>query len=564
MRKRNGVLAGMVLALAAAGCGDGGAKEDVLPRAPLTGTGEPKPERGGTAVVAELADMEKPMPIVYQTAFDADLVDVMYMGLTRMAWRDGRLAHLLSDESPMAIAWRWEYTGPDSTALRYRMRSALRWSDGKPITARDVVWSYRAMRDPEVASPRQEDVALIDSVRAENDSTVVFHFRRRSPDMLSASSIPIAPEHPFAGTPRSRLAMNPTLTDPTRMVVSGPFRIGAWRPNAQISLVPNPNFSPRPLLDGIAIRIIPEPTTRLVELQTGRVDFVRPISTDMIGGLKARVPTLQFEREERRFWEFVAYNPRKVEAFRDVNVRRALGMALNVPAIVQGLRLEPFVAVAAGPYPPIFRDLHDPARMKPLAFDTTQARALLAAAGWRDADGDGIVEKNGKPFRFTLLTNSGNQRRGDVTQVIQQQWRRIGVDAQLQVLEFNAVQEKQYSKNFEAILGGWGVNLSPDITSLFATDAQLNIVSFDDSVAQRLMKEAKDQPTAPRANALWRAAAERIVELQPYTWLYYYDPVTGVSERLRNVKVDTYGAYQNVWEWWIPRARQGPGATAAP
>ena len=53
------------------------------------------------------------------------------------------------------------------------------------------------------------------------------------------------------------------------------------------------------------------------------------------------------------------------------------------------------------------------------------------------------------------------------------------------------------------------------------------------------------------------------MELQPYTWLYYYDPVTGVSDRLRGVRVDTYGAYQNAWEWWIPRARQGPGATAA-
>lgn len=568
MRKRNGgargVLAAAVLALAAAGCGDGGGKDDALPDAPLTGGEEQKPERGGTAVLAELSDMAQPMPLFYEGGLDSDLVDVMYMGLTRSAWVNGRLVQLLSDKSPMAIAWRYEYTGPDSTALRYRMRSALRWSDGKPLTARDVVWSFERLKDPKVASPRQQDVAGLDSVRAENDSTVVLHFARRSPEMLFAAATPVAPRHPFEGTAPAQLRTHPTLTDPTKTVVSGPFRVGAWQPNQQITLVPNPHFSPKPLLDAIAIRVIPEPTTRVVEFQTGQVDLARPVSTDFIPELKRRVPNAKLEREERRFWEFVAYNPRTVEAFRDPNVRRALGMAIDVPAILSGLRLEPYVAAASGPYPPVFRDVYDPERMRPLAFDTAGARALLAQAGWRDSDGDGILDKNGKKLSFTLLTNTGNQRRADVSQVIQQQWRRIGVDAKIQQLEFGAVQEKQYSKTFEAILGGWGVNMNPDLTPLFASDAQLNVVSFDDPEAQRLMQVAKDQPTAPLANAAWRAAAQRIVQQQPYTWLYYYDPVTAVSERLRNVKVDTYGAYQNTWEWWIPRDRQRGAAPKAP
>ena len=557
-----GVLAAVVLALAAAGCGDGGGEQDALPAAPLTGSEEQAPERGGTAVLAELSDLDKPVPLFYESVLDSDLVDVMYMGLTRSAWRNGRLVQLVSPESPMAIAWRYEYTGPDSTAIRYRMRSALRWSDGKPLTARDVVWTFERLKDPRAASPRQQDVASIDSVRAENDSTVVVHFQRRSPDMLFSAAIGIAPRHVFEGTAPGQLRTHPTLVDPTKMVVSGPFRVGAWQPNQQITLVPNPHFTPQPLLDAIAIRVIPEPTTRVVEFQTGQVDFARPITTDYLAELKRRMPTAKLEREARRYWEFVAYNPNKVEAFRDPNVRRALGMAVDVPAIVNGLRLEPYVAVASGPYPPIFRDLYDPQRMRPLAFDTTRARALLATAGWRDTDGDGIVDKNGKPLTFTLLTNTGNQRRSDVSQVLQQQWRRIGVDAKIQQLEFGTVQEKQYSKNFEALLGGWGVNLNPDLTPIFATESMFNIVSFDDPEAQRLMRLAKEQPTAPQANAIWRAAAQRIVELQPYTWLYYYDPVTAVNARLRNVKVDTYGAYQNTWEWWIPRAQQRARAAA--
>lgn len=553
--RRPRVLLALSGALVLAACGGEKAREipDEI-RPPLTGTAE-RPVRGGTAVVAELSDLEKPMPIVYQSVFDGDLVDVMYMGLTRGAWRNGRMEYLLADESPMAMAWHWEQIGPDSSALRFRMRSALRWSDGKPITARDVVWSYATMADRRVSSPRQEDLAELDSVRAENDSTVVFHFRRRTPNMLFTASFPVAPEHQYGAAGPAALRTHPAFSDPTRMVVSGPFRVGAWRAGEQITLVHNPSFAPKPRLDAIAIRIIPEPTTRIVELQTGRVDFVRPISTDQIAELRRRAPNLRFEREHRRYWEFVAYNPR-VAAFRDARVRRALGMAVDVPGVLRGLRLEPFATPAAGPYPPIFRELYDPARMRPLAFDTTGARALLAAAGWRDTDGDGVVEREGKRLSFTLLTNTGNQRRADVSQIIQQQWKRIGVDAELRQLEFNTLSERQMEHDFDAVLGSWGVNLNPDITPIFAESAAFNIVSFRDSAAQRLMREAKEQPTALLANPLWRAAAERIVQEQPYTWLYYYDPVTGVSDRLRGVRVDTYGAYQNVWEWWIPLARQ--------
>jgi peptide/nickel transport system substrate-binding protein len=98
-------------------------------------------------------------------------------------------------------------------------------------------------------------------------------------------------------------------------VVSGPFRIGEWKPGERITFVPNPHFRPAPLLQSIVIRVVPEMTTRLVELQTGNVDMVRGLATDRIAGLRQRAPNLRFEREARRFWEFVAYNPQKVEPF---------------------------------------------------------------------------------------------------------------------------------------------------------------------------------------------------------------------------------------------------------
>jgi peptide/nickel transport system substrate-binding protein len=554
-------LAGLAMVLALGACGgdraDGGAEK--APRGQADA-----PREGGMAVVAELGDIQFPHPFFFQGALDADLMDVMYMALTRAEWRDGRLVYTLSDRSPMAAAWHYEYVGPDSAALRYRMKSGLKWSDGRPITAQDVTWSYEMYANAELASPRQENVTEIDSVVAENDTTVTFYFKRRYPEMLFDSGLHIVPRHAYQGTAPAALRTHRVFSRPDSMVVSGPFKIGAWQPGQQVTLVPNPQSATRPRLDRIVIRVIPETITRIVEMQNGAVDFARGLPFDQVPALRQRAPNLQFDREQKRFWEFVAYNPQKVPQFADPQIRRALGLAVDVDGIMRQLRMGDFAVAASGPYPPIFAELYDPQRMRPLGFDTAQAKRILEEKGWRDTDGDGIREKDGKPFRFTLITNTGNQRRADVSLILQRMWRNVGVDVRLQPYELGTFQERMIrSRDYEAALGSWGVELSPNLTGLWSPDAAFNITSYRNPEVARLMTEAERQPTAQLANPLWKAAAERIVQDQPYTWLYYYDAVTGRRDRLRGVKVDTYGAYQNTWEWWVADAPGRGGADSA-
>ncbi|HEV2149665.1 MAG TPA: ABC transporter substrate-binding protein [Longimicrobiaceae bacterium] len=546
-----------------AACGDRGAEEGSAVKG-AAGKGSEQAERGGTAIVAELADVDKPHPIVAESVQDGDMVDVMYMPLLRGAWRDGRPAYLTSHDSPMALAWHWEYAGPDSSAIRYRMRSGLKWSDGEPITARDVVWTYDMIRDPRVASPRQDYVSQLDSVVAENDSTVTFHFKRRYPEMLHHSGIPIAPRHAYEGSDPSQLRTHRRLLSPENgnMVVSGPFMVGSWRRGQELTLVPNPHFPVRPHLDRIVRRVVPETTTRVVELQTGKVDFARPIPADQVPQIRAQTPNVRFEQEEKRYYDYIAYNPRAFDAFADPEIRRALGLAIDVPGLIRALQMEEIAVPAAGPYSPIFSQLYDPQRNPPLPYDPEQARRILEAKGWRDTNGDGIREKDGKPFRFTLLTNSGNQRRSDIQQVVQQQWKQIGVDARLQQMEFNTFMDRLTNKKFEAAVGNWGVALSPDLTELWGRDAKFNFVSYENPRVTQLFQQALEQPTEAAAVPYWKAAAEQISNDQPYTFLFYFDQLDGVNNRLRGIEVDTYGAYQNTWEWWIPKDQQRSGQRA--
>ncbi|HET7274694.1 MAG TPA: ABC transporter substrate-binding protein [Longimicrobiaceae bacterium] len=518
---------------------------------------------GGTAVLAITTDMNQLMPLTYAGEVDGNLGDMIYMSLLRSAWEDGRVINMTAEESPMAIARSYEFVGPDSAAIRFHLRTDLRWSDGQPLTAEDVVWTYEALANPEVASVRQGYTESLDSIAAQNDSTVTFYFERRYPEMMFHVGHAIAPKHVFEGSDPSQLSTHPTVVDPAgNLVVSGPYQISDWQRGQQIVLTPNPYFEPEPNLDRIVMRVIPEETTSLVEFRTGNIDFLRPVSFDKVPQLREQVPDARIATEEARSYEYIAYNPQDVEAFADPDIRRALGLAIDVPAIIAALQMEEFAAPAAGPYSPIFEDLRDE-RLQPLPYDPEEARRILEAHGWVDTDGDGIREKDGEPFQITLVTNSGNQRRADVSQIVQQYWREVGVDAQLQQLEFNTFFDNLLSRNFDAALGGWQVALSADISGSYGPGEPININSYANPEVTHLMESALAQPTAEAAAPYWKDAAYQITQDQPYTWLYYYDQASALSNRLRGVKIDSYGAFQNAWEWWIPAELQR-GAGAAP
>lgn len=533
------------------GCDAGDAER---PRAAVDGDyGEPV--HGGTVTVLEGADMVLPLSMLAQSTLDGNLGgDVMYMALLSGAWDDGRLVFRAADESPMAIARGYEFIAPDSTSVRFHMRSDLTWSDGAPLTGRDVAFTYGILGDPGLASPLQHYVEFLDDVEVENDSTVVFHFSRRYPDMITHAATAVIPEHIFGETAPGAIRDHPTLRNPQNgaLVVSGPFMIGSWERGQRIVLVRNPEFEPRAYLDQIVFRIVVEPTTRLVELQTGSADFVGGITLDQVPRIREQAPHVRLETEEKRFYDYVAYNGATFEPFADPEIRRALGLAIDAEGLIRALQMEEFAVPAGGPYAPIFADLYDPEGQAPLPYDPDEASRILAEKGWEDSDGDGILDRDGQPFRFTLHTNQGNQRRADVSQILQQQWRRIGVDARIQILEFNTLTANLTSGDFEATIGGWSVGLSPDLTPLWAPESPFNYTRYQSPEVTRLIERARSAPTFEAAAPIWREAATRIVDDQPYTWLFYMDSVDGVNNRLRDTKIDTYGPYQNTWEWWIP------------
>ena len=552
------VVALSALALLAACGGEGGSGS------PAADTGG-EPERGGSAILVEAVDMSVPLSIVSESLTDSQIGGMMFMSLMGGDWREGELVYQTSAEHPMALARSYEFVGPDSASLRYHMRSDVQWSDGRPVTARDVAFTYGILGEPELASAQQNYVEALDSVVADNDSTVTFHYARRYPEMLfhSASLAPV-PEHVFKNVPLGQYRSHPSVTDPVggKLLVNGPFMISRWDKGSTITLVRNPRFKPAPYLDQIVIRIIPETVTRQVELQTGNVDFVNKLNFEAIPSIRQQNPNIRLEREERRFYEYIAYNPAAHPAFADRDIRRALGMALDIKGMLNALQMGEYAEPAGGPYAPIFKKYYDPVQQAPVGYDPERAKQILESKGWRDTNGDGIREKDGRTLSFELTTNTGNALRADVAQIVQQQWKQVGVDARVRLLEFNTFIDNLIGKKYEAGLAGWSVALSADISTIWRPGVPYNYVSYDNPEVIRLFDQALAQRTEEAAIPYWKRAAALIVQDQPYTWLHYQDQVDGVNNRLRNTKVNTLGRYLNPWEWWIPASQQRGGPVA--
>lgn len=527
----------VVAAVALAACGD--AEE-----------GETRPQSGGQVIIAEGQDLQEPLPLLGGSVMDSYVMGMLYRSMLGTLWENGELLYQTADENPMALTRRLEYFGPDSASIRYHMRTDVSWSDGVPVTAHDAAFTIETRGVPELASPRMDMNREIREVVAENDSTLVIHFNRRYPEMLFHSALEVLPRHVYQDADLSQLRSHPSVTDPVGLLVTnGPMRLTEWIRGQRIVLQPDTTFEPRVQLDRVVFRVIPEETTRLVELQTGNVD-VAELPFNFVPQVRAS-PELRIEKMEKRSYEYIAYNPNAYDFFADRDIRRALTLALDRSALISALQLDEFATLAGGPYSPLFRLLYDPEGQAPLPYDTVEAKRILDEKGWTRGP-DGIRTRNGQRLSFTISTNGNNQRRVDIAQVVENQWARLGIDANIQTLEFNTFYDRAENKDFDAIIAGWSVALSPDLNQMWGDPSlRFNFVSYDNPQVRSLFEQAVNQPTPEAAARYWRESANLIAADQPYTWLFYYDQPYAVNNRVQGMRIDTLSPYQQVWNWYI-------------
>lgn len=547
--KRRAASSLLSLAVLTLGCGEGR-----TPRRPASSdAGAPTP--GGTAVVGAASSATTLLPPLAAAALDFELGGALFLGLNYATWRDGALQYEPGHPQGLARGWTLK---PERAELTYQLDTRKRWSDGQPIRARDVVFTYELLADTALALPLSSTTAHIDSVVAVDDSTVTFVFDREYPGMLFDTGVGILPEHVYGPMPRESMQGMPGLEaadaeGASDLVVSGPFRLDTWRPTEMIGLARNERSTIPALLDRLVVRVIPDEVTRATELRAGTLDAAQLNSFRQAAAL-AREDGIRIHRAPQRGFDYIAWNPAAHPAFADPVVRRALSLAIDRGALIRALDMVGYSEPAWGPYGSLFSTLQSEPPDDPM-FDLVEAQRTLESAGWVDADGDGVRERGADRLEFELATSAGNERRESAVQIIERQLADVGVLARIRPEEFNALFGRVLGRDYSAVLLGWQVGLDPDIAVFWGDPSSpLNVVGYDDAETTALIDSAQAQATAAAAAPFWRRAGARVASNYPYAFLWYFDLPIAVGARLRDVEVDANGFGQGMHRWWIPPA----------
>jgi peptide/nickel transport system substrate-binding protein len=368
-------------------------------------------------------------------------------------------------------------------------------------------------------------------------------------------TFPPVPKHILGDVAPAQLRQHPFST--RTPLGNGPFRFVSHQDGQSWTFEANPNYPAelggRPYLDRLVFRIVPEPTTKLTELATGQIDYYVQPPFEQAANIEQMGNARLLSYKDRAF-VLIGWNQRR-PPFQDVRVRRALTMAINRQEIVNAV-LYGYGELANATVPSFFPQF-DPEAGADLRFDPEAALALLAEAGWtRGADGK-LVNAAGEPLHFVLNTNHGNQTREDIVEIVQAQLSQIGVDVEIQILEFGTLLDRinnPQTRDFDAVLIGWRTDFRVDDSDLFHCEKMNEPYQWVGHCDQRLDALLDTLPTIadPAASLpLWKEYQKLIVEQQPYTFIYFSERIHGVSNRLRNVIPDARGDWVGIDRWWI-------------
>ena len=522
----------ILFVLAAAGCG-----RDAPPPPPAG-----DPVDGGTAVVAIAADPDVLNPLIYRSAYAGQVAVLLLDSLVEMG--EDLAYHPRIAESATV--------SDDGREFDVVMRP-WRWSDGTRVTAEDAVATWRLFMNPKVASPRAGGrIGDIGAVEAIDRFRLRYVFSEPRSDNIAALGHFILPAAATAGLDPAAVREWPLNESPPSC---GRFVLLNWERDRELVLARNEYYDgPRPRLDKVVFRVMPDETARLVALETGEIDFIEDIPPRSAARLADSDAVVVYRVPGRLVGE-ITWNLER-EFFSDRRVRRALSLAIDRSLFVDGL-LGGCARPAVGPIPPASWAYHSD--LEPDAYDPAAARRLLDAAGWTDSDGDGVRDRDGAIFRFTLLTRRGAPVREAGVVAVRENLAAVGVEVETRVMELASAIDLVRDGRFDAYLGLFSARLSPDPRAQFGSDSggRYNYGHYRSAEADSLMRMALAAADRDVAAGIWHRFQEVVAADAPLAFLYYPDSICASSRRLRDVNPHPLTPYNRIEEWWIhPQERK--------
>ncbi len=454
------------------------------------------------------------------------------------------------------LAQSWEVS-EDKLTFTFHLRKDVRWHDGKPFSADDVIYSFQKIIDPKVDSAHLR-LYYIDCIEAKklDDYTVRFRWKKpyfKALEMLGG--MPIVPKHILDdGTDFNK---HPFARHP---IGTGPYKFLKWETGKRIELVKNPDYWGKPAyFDKIIFKIVTDNTVALQVFKQGELDI---IGLTPIQWLK-QTNTKNFLRRANKIYydypsySYIGWNLRR-EPFNERKVRWAMTMLLNRQSILKNIYYC-LGRVVSGPFY-INTPYYDPS-IKPIPYDPEQAKELLKQAGWIDRDQDGILDKNGKPFRFELLISAGSEYAEKIATIYKEDLKKAGIEMEIRRLEWSVFLQHIQEWKFDACMLGWALDANPDPYQLWHSSmadikGSSNHIGYKNPEVDRLIEQAREEFDKEKRIQLLHQIHKIIHQDQPYTFLFNSKALVAVDKRIRNIIPYPIRPIFKYTEWFVPEPLQ--------
>lgn len=505
-------------------------------------------QKGGTVVLATISDIDSFNEYTASGIFAVQVLRRLYLKLMD----EGADFEEHPPTFKPLLAESWSFS-PDRKEVEFTLRKDVFWSDGVPVTAHDVQFTYQVQTSPEIAWSGRSYKEYITDVEVLDNYKVKFTFSKIYPyQLMDINDGVILPKHAYERIPFSEWR---TYNFQENLITNGPFKLGKYEPQQHVELVGNENYFQKgqPYLERVIFQIIPDHTSLFMQLLSGDIDFMEAIPPKDAKKIEKNL-SISLEITSVPNYTYIGWNSKK-NLFKDPDIRCALTMAINREEIVQSLWYG-YAEVCTSPIISMFW-AHNK-EIEPWPYDPEASKRILQEKGWKDSNGDGWLDKDGKKFEFELTTNSGNKIREDILIKVQDYMKRVGIKVHPRPMEFKVFVDRNLNHNFDAYVGNWRVGTKVELKSIFHSSAipnrGNNVVSYSNPQLDEAVDKARSLEDFFDQKPLWEEAQEIIHNDQPYTFLFESKRIYGVNKRIRGLKLGITDTYINLHEWWIPES----------
>jgi peptide/nickel transport system substrate-binding protein len=428
------------------------------------------------------------------------------------------------------LATSWETSDP--TTYRFHLRPGVLFHDGRKLTSRDVRFTLESLLDGTITSSKTSTYRIIRDIEIPDDQTVVFHLKEPYASFLwnlTNGAIGIVPE----GSKRN-FYQNPVGT--------GPFRFISNSREDEVVIERNPSyFGHPPSVHRVRFRVIPDATTRALEMRKGSVDVAQNVlSPDFVEVLKKQ-PHLNLAITPGTNYGYIGFNLND-PLLRDKRVRKAIALAIDREEIAKYYWRD-LVTLASSLLPPNHWAYEKD--VTKYCYDPAEAVRLLNEAGVRDPDGNGPQVR----FKLTFKTSTEESSR-QVATIIQQQLSRVGITVDLRSNEFGTFYGDIVHGNFQMFTLRWvGGNNDPDLFERVFHSQQVppkgwNRGHYDSPRLDELTEQARKEPDQEKRKFAYSEIQKIIADDLPYISLWYFKNVCLYSGRIANMTVSPAGDYE--------------------